>query len=357
MENKGTGYKIVRGIADDDELENYRLCFEKNGNKRDIKNLQWLHQQNLAKTNTIYYAMHNSEVAAIYTAMPVLFNINGEKKIALQSIDTLTDLEHRGKGLFPILAAKLYDDAVENSFELVYGFPNENSAPGFFKKLKWASFGEAPFLLKPIKISYFINKFLKKIINTETQTEEQFYSLPKSVDVDKNTSIKTLDFFNTDYDEIWQNVSKGIGVSVDRSAAYMNWRYVHKPGEEYSKCGIYKDGILKGSIVFTIKNKHNGRIGYIMELIYDDSFPKAGVFLLKHASKIFKKAGVDAVLAWCLPHSYNYQSFRKTGYYNLPIKFRPQHLFLGVRVLNNSNKKIIEDLNNWYVSYSDSDTV
>ena len=170
MKNNGIDYKIVKGLADNDELDNYRLCFERNGTKRDIKNLQWLHQQNLAKVNTIYYAMNESKVAAIYTAMPVVFNINGEKKIALQSIDTLTDLEHRGKGLFPKLAAKLYDDAVENGFELVYGFPNENSAPGFFKKLKWSSFGEAPFLLKPMKITYFIKNFLKKSKITNTQT-------------------------------------------------------------------------------------------------------------------------------------------------------------------------------------------
>ena len=357
MKNNGIDYKIVKGLADNDELDNYRLCFERNGTKRDIKNLQWLHQQNLAKVNTIYYAMNESKVAAIYTAMPVVFNINGEKKIALQSIDTLTDLEHRGKGLFPKLAAKLYDDAVENGFELVYGFPNENSAPGFFKKLKWSSFGEAPFLLKPMKITYFIKKFLKKSKITNTQTEEHFYTLPESIDLGKNIVIKPLDFFNDDYHQIWQSVSKSIGVAVDRSAAYMNWRYVEKPGEVYSKCGIYIDGVLKGMIVFTIKNKHNGRIGYIMELIYDESHPKSGIFLLEHASKVFKKEKVDAVLAWCLPHSYNYHCFRKSGYYNLPIKFRPQHLFLGVRLLNESNKNTIQDLKNWYISYSDSDTV
>jgi len=105
--NSGADYKIIKGIADDEELENYRQCFKNNGTERDIKNLKWLHQQNLTNNHTIYYAIHNSTVAAIYTAMPVIFNINRHKAIALQSIDTITDANHRGKGLFPKLATKL----------------------------------------------------------------------------------------------------------------------------------------------------------------------------------------------------------------------------------------------------------
>ncbi|MEO5891604.1 MAG: GNAT family N-acetyltransferase [Ferruginibacter sp.] len=357
MGNTGNGYEIVKGIADDKELENYRMCFVRNGSPRDITNLQWLHQQNLANTHTIYYAMQDEMVAAIYTAMPVIFTINGVKNNALQSIDTITDEAHRGKGLFPRLANKLYDDAAESGFELVYGFPNENSAPGFFKKLKWVSFGEAPFLLKPVSIKYFINKFLNKGRNITFENEQHLYSLPGQKEVGKNISIREINSFEENYDQLWQKISGVIKVAVDRSAAYMNWRYIKKPGEVYSKCGIFIGGELKGIMVFTIKNKHSGRIGYIMELIYNDTSHEAGELLLKYASQIFKKEKTDAALAWCFPHSFNYKSFRRSGYFNLPVRFRPQHLFLGVRAFNESNKNLTEDWNNWYISYSDSDTV
>lgn len=357
MKNGNNEYEIVKGIADDNELENYRLCFEKNGTQRDLKNLQWLHQQNLANTNTIYYAMYSNDVAAIYTAMPVIFNINGKKKIALQSIDTITDVEHRGKGLFPRLAKKLYDDAIEKEFELVYGFPNENSAPGFFKKLQWISFGEAPFLLKPLSIQYFIRKILNRNKIAVAESENHSYTIPDKKEVGKNSYISMLDSFDAEYDLIWKKVSAGIEVCADRSAVYMNWRYVEKPGEKYSVCGLFVDGILKGIIVFTIKNKHNGRIGYVMELIYDTNSPDTGSLLLKYGSKIFDTEKVDVVLAWCLPHSFNYSNYKKSGYFHLPIKFRPQHLFLGVRSFNDVNSRLINDLKNWYISYSDSDTV
>ncbi len=355
MENKGSGYSIVKGIADDAELNKYRLVFENNGSPRDITNLQWLHQQNLTGRHTIYYAMSGDDVAAIYTAMPSVFNFNGKKGEGLQSIDTMTDEAHRGKGLFPKLAVKLYEDAEKDNYELVYGFPNENSAPGFFKKLQWISFGEAPFLLKPLTISYFIKKLLKKG-NDQVLPENHAYILPESRSYG-NGVVKPLTVFGADYDVIWNKLAENIGVSVDRSAAYMNWRYVNKPGEIYSKCGYYIDGKLEGVIVFTIKNKHGGRIGYTMELIFDPKNEATGRHLLHFAKKVFKKEKTDTVLAWCFAHSFNYKSYRRAGYLNLPIKFRPQHLFLGVRALNGRHKAAIENIQNWYISYSDSDTV
>ena len=357
MSDKSVDYAIVKGVADDNELEDYRICFEKNGTPRDIKNLQWLHQKNLAKTNMIYYAMYNNNVAAIYTAMPVLFRINGGIYKALQSIDTITDISHRGKGLFPKLASKLYTDASENNFELVYGFPNENSAPGFFKKLNWLAYGEAPFMMKPFNISYFIKKALNRNKIKDFNSNSINIIMPPLKAIGKNKTLKQIHHFNESYDLIWQKTAANIGVSVDRTAAYMNWRYIDKPDEVYYNYGLYIDGKLEGVVVFTVKIKHGGTIGYIMELIYNSDIPSTGKLLLKSVSELFKKAKVDAALAWSLPHSFNYQCFRKSGYFNLPVRFRPQHLFLGVRSFSNSNKNLIEDFKNWYISYSDSDTV
>jgi GNAT superfamily N-acetyltransferase len=357
MENNSADYLITKGIADDAELENYRQCFIKNGTERDLRNLQWLHQQNLAATHSIYYAMQDNKVAAIYTAMPVVFLINGTRQKALQSIDTITDVDHRGKGLFPKLAARLYKDAEAAGFELVYGFPNENSAPGFFKKLQWIPFGEAPFLLKPLSLGYFFRKLLGRKSQDALADEQHVYKLPATKQVQKNTIISELATFDSAYDTLWMQVAAGISIAVDRSSGYMNWRYVTKPGANYSRCGIFENGHLKGIIVFTIKNKHNGRIGYIMELVYDPQRIDIGRQLLRYAAQICRQEGSDTMLAWCFPHSFNYKCFRAAGFFDLPVKLRPQHLFLGVRPFNQNNKELIAEKTNWYISYSDSDTV
>ncbi|MEP7106631.1 MAG: hypothetical protein ABI760_01590 [Ferruginibacter sp.] len=110
----------------------------------------------------------------------------------------------------------------------------------------------------------------------------------------------------------------------DWSVAYINGRYLEISGEIYFKC---------------------------------DNLQKAGRALLKYATQILKKEKAYTVFALSFQHSFNYKCFRRSGYFNLPVKFRPPHLFLGVRSFKEFNKKLIEERKNWYIGYSDSDTV
>ncbi|MEP6711022.1 MAG: GNAT family N-acetyltransferase [Ferruginibacter sp.] len=357
MQEVNKNYTIVKGIADEQELENYRLCFQRNGTERDIKNLQWLHKQNQANTNTIFYAMDGNNVAAIYTALPVLFNLDGKIVPSLQSIDTMTDEFHRGKGLFIKLAAALYEDAATQKFGLVYGFPNENSAPGFFKKLKWTSFGEAPFMIKPLRLAYFLKKILNKKKGSDFSSANHIFGAPESVQLKNSYVIKAIGGFDENYNSLWNSARSSFKVGINRDASYMNWRYIQKPGEHYYRYGLFEHDQLKAVIVFSLKKKHDGLIGYVMELIFNPGDKKSAKAILKFATKIFRQQKTDVVLAWCFPHSFNYKSYKNAGYYNLPPKLRPQKLYLGVRAFNEADRSVIENTANWYISYSDSDTV
>lgn len=356
MQSTGNGYTIVKGDASNAELNQYLSCFERNGTVRDMQNLSWLHHKNLPGKNTIYYAMHNNDIAAIYTALPVLFRIDGRIVPALQSIDTLTDENHRGKGLFIKLANRLYSEEALNGFALVYGFPNDNSAPGFFKKLGWKSFGEAPFLIKPINPNYFFKKIINRKKHTDFSSTNHVFDAPKKKMLNNFSAIKEIEEFDSGYDVLWEAVSKNIRVSVDRSAAFMNWRYVHKPGEHYYRYGLYINNWLVAVVVFSIKHKHDGLVGYIMELVFDPAYLSHGKELLRFANDIFKQQKADVVLAWSIPGCFNFSAYKGSGYYTLPEKLRPQKLFVGARVFNDDLAKASNDFSNWYISYSDSDT-
>ncbi|MEO6135550.1 MAG: GNAT family N-acetyltransferase [Ginsengibacter sp.] len=350
-------YQIIKGIGSDEELERYRACFVSNGSEKTIGLLKWNHQQNLQGVQSIYYAIGNAgEIAAIYTYLPVVFTCMGSIVNAMQSFDTLTDKDHRGKGLFIKLASKIEAEEKQKSNELVYGFPNENSVHGFVKKLKFNYFGEVPFLIKPFGISYFIKRILKS--KTESFSDSNLVMVIDEKLKNKYPgSIKEITNFDELYDQFYQQISKQIKIGVNRDAAYMNWRYVKKPHEIYSLYGYYENGELKGVIIFTLKNKHGGKIGYLMELLFDEKNEAAGKHLLQFCLQSFKKNKADLVLCWCFDHSFNYNVIRKSGFYNFPEKLRPQKLGFIAKTLNSNNIKDIYNLKNWYLSYSDSDTV
>jgi GNAT superfamily N-acetyltransferase len=87
--------------------------------------------------------------AAFYGVYPCKIEYQGKYYLAAQSGDTMTHSAHTGKGLFTQLAQKTYAYCQENGFHLVFGFPNENSFPGFVNRLGWSHFDDlTPYLIR-----------------------------------------------------------------------------------------------------------------------------------------------------------------------------------------------------------------
>ncbi len=145
---------------------------------------------------------------------------------------------------------------------------------------------------------------------------------------------------------------------MQRDKNYLEWRYLKKPFETYkiAHCFDNKNTHL-GFIIYTIKSKHGGKIAYIMELIYDLQYPKVATQLMSYAITQIKKENADCVLSWCLEHSPNYKAIKKTGFFTLPEKLRPIELHFGARCFKEALKPLVYNRKNWYLSYSDSDTV
>jgi GNAT superfamily N-acetyltransferase len=91
----------------------------------------------------------NNKAVAFYGVYTCIVQFNGNVFQAAQSGDTMTHSDHTGKGLFTLLATKTYEYCKENGFHLVFGFPNENSFPGFIKRLGWSHFDDLkPYLIR-----------------------------------------------------------------------------------------------------------------------------------------------------------------------------------------------------------------
>lgn len=91
----------------------------------------------------------NNNPAAYYGVYPCQIEYKGKLYLVAQSGDTMTHSSHTGKGLFTQLALLTYNYCQENGFHLVFGFPNENSFPGFIKKLAWTHFDNiTPYLIR-----------------------------------------------------------------------------------------------------------------------------------------------------------------------------------------------------------------
>lgn len=123
------------------------------------------------KLNTIYadaqyigYFAYSDEgePAAFYVVYPTLLS-NGEKEfIGAQSGDTITNPKHQRKGLFKRLANLTYILAAKNNIEVIFGFPNNNSAFAFFNRLGWVETSKFQYVsleFKNLNLYNILHKF------------------------------------------------------------------------------------------------------------------------------------------------------------------------------------------------------
>ncbi len=330
----------------------YKECFDNNGSFKIKENIEW----QFFKNNEKYYVNIAfdetlNKPAAIYASFGIKFKIENQIYAASQTMDIITDVNYRGKGLFTELAKNLYPEAYKDNIALMYAFPNGKSIHGFIKYLNWHKIDPLPFIIKPLKTKYFTNKIsiLKNLPNLPLSF--------KNYKKDKSIKIEIVDFFDDNVTQLWHEFSKNIKVAVNRDKQYLDWRYIDKPNQNYIIANAYQNDKLAGFIVFVTKEKHNGKIGYIMELIYSLENKKVAKQLLDFATTKIKSENADCILAWCLDHSPNYKTFSKKWFITLPEKIRPIELHFAYRVFNEKFKETIQNRKNWYISYSDSDTV
>jgi hypothetical protein len=116
----------------------YQECFNVRINLDFLKKKYNTAPFGAAYVGYIAFEKETREVAGYYGVFPVLAKTSMKRNLLIaQSGDTMTHPRHQGRGLFTSLARMTYSLAGKEGINFVFGFPNENSYPGFKKKLKW----------------------------------------------------------------------------------------------------------------------------------------------------------------------------------------------------------------------------
>ncbi len=100
----------------------------------------------------------NGEVAAYYGVIPCFARQGEMRVLCAQSCDTMTHPNHRNKGLFLKLATLCFDLCIKAGIRFLFGFPNQNSLPGFVK-LGWKGQDTMMLFRVPVKGNSLESRF------------------------------------------------------------------------------------------------------------------------------------------------------------------------------------------------------
>jgi len=300
-------------------LDLFRECFP--GRIMTMDYWQCRFRDNPAGQFLIELAWDGEQLAGHYAVSPVWMNIQGKEVLGGLSVTTMTHPDYRGRGLFPVLAGRLYRRMSDLGYLMVWGFPNENSHEGFVNKLGWRDICQIPMLR--------LN--LKDMNYTPEPTK----------------GVAELPDFDGRFNRLWESVSPRHAIAVKRDREYLQWRFRTNPINRYHLLGYTDKGRLLG---YSIWKLYQGKELEIVDLLAVDQ-ESAGTALVAAAVETGVRLGAESIKTW-LPRC----SSLRASLEHMGFQEGPPLVYCGARPLKPLPAGADWFTENaWFYSMSDSD--
>ena len=327
----------------------YRRLFPQRDADRMIENLRWRFLDNPHGKGFFSTAREDGTIIGMIALIACEFEGDTERVRTLQAIDTIVDPEHRGKFLFMRMGKAIYESELLVGYDLVWGFPNDQAARGWFGRLGWSNFGTVPFAIKPLRSGFFARRISAKLKFVDLRLVGRSQSA--------KIRVETVETFAADADHMLAAYNQEIGFGRTRDRTWLNWRVHGNPEANYRVSILRNDqGAPEAAVVSMIADKHGARIWYLMEAIATSADAHAMRDLLVHESRIAADHGAEIALAWCPQTAPTWPILRRAGFRFFPDRFRPITIYFGGRSLQSEHTEL-PPAKEWFLSYLDSDTV
>lgn len=262
-------WSVREASASDDAAiaELFRVVF---GFDRGAEHQNWKFRDNPAGAPIIAVAEANDRIVGQYALWPTHLRLGSERVLGAQSLDTMTHPEYRGQGMFTVLAEECMRYAAARGVEALYGFPNDNSQPGFVRKLDWDCTGSVPMWVRPLKISVHrrtpswagaaADMAARLLPRGRTGTFELSHGASPPENLEGLLAL-------------W-HAQKGL-CRVDRSPAQYLWRFAPAAGMRYQYVCAHRSGRLAGMGIWGIDIRNGNAV--LAELLAVDAAAAEGV--------------------------------------------------------------------------------
>lgn len=176
--------------------------------------LSWKHLENPFGTSPMWVALDGDRVVGFRSFMRWEFVASDGRVVrAARAVDTATDPDYQGRGIFTRLTTRAVDELPDEGVELVFNTPNGKSLPGYLK-MGWQEVGRLPVAVMPTSARFPL------VVATARRPAGRW---PLTTTVGANPR----DVFapGRGVDELLASLPGPSGLGTRRSREFLAWRY------------------------------------------------------------------------------------------------------------------------------------
>jgi hypothetical protein len=161
--------------------------------------------------------------------------------------------------------------------------------------------------------------------------------------------IRSVESFDSTFDELWSSRVRNRTVAVVKNAAYLNWRYGKCPGSWFGRLVAYRGKRLEGLVIFCVTGLQNH--GFILELIVRDNNTEIMRALVLQALAELRTKRIAHVAASFPTESRPAAVLKELGFKPWGARFCPATVIIVASPSKGSSPEL--DLKNWDFSLGD----
>lgn len=263
--------------------------------RKDADYWQWKHRTNPAGQSLGYLAETHDAAKVVGVRAFMRWRMQaplGDRYDCVRAVDTVTDPNFRGQGIFSKLTHMALSEAGASDVALVFNTPNANSAPGYLK-MGWQVVGALPLYIKPIRYFKLAGAVLSRhgrAVRGDAADEQEFgiAELP-----DWGEALQLPGFLEMAESHEAARVCQGLRTLRDEQ--YLAWRYGHHPHVRYRVfCLRNQVGVVEAAAVM----RANIRYG-LKELVLTELWSQnaSAALLQRCISELVKQVDADYMIA------------------------------------------------------------
>lgn len=187
------------------------------GDERDRAFFAWKHEQNPFGASPAWVATLDGQVVGFRTFLRwELRGAGGASLRLVRAVDTATDPDHQGRGVFRTLTLGAVDALRNDGVDAVFNTPNDKSRPGYLK-MGWSQLGRPTLGAQPRGPVGGL-----RMLRPRAAAEK--WSEPTDVGT---AAVEALG--GGDLDGLLRSLPQHEGWATSRTAAFLAWRYGFEP--------------------------------------------------------------------------------------------------------------------------------
>jgi GNAT superfamily N-acetyltransferase len=314
---------------------------------------RWITERNPHRGDAppYYLLMDGERVIGMHGHMPLRFSLGGERRMGFLAHDDLLSSDYRGQGLGKVMLSGVAEQSPPFAGALWHNEPNRR----LYGKCGWV---EVPDFFPWVKIldpmsavrgrlgEGLLARTAAALLGAGLRARD--LASPRA---SSSLRVEEISAFDSRFDELFDAAAPSLEASVVRDAAYLNWKFVEKPGNRYLRLAAADAGdSLAGYAVLRTDRTEDELRGKIVDLLADPRRPEAFAALIGRSLEELRGRGAARVEVACTHEPFCAQ-LRRFGFLraNTPLRFMLSQ-WEGI-----IEPAWVESARHWYLCFADAD--